>query len=130
VAVFSAPITTSCTVVEGSTTRRFRITIEPPDGMPAPPAPAGAPRKAIAPGPPAGVATAVPVFSPFEGKTELVEIKVKAGDVVTEGQVVASVEAMKAKHDVRAPCGGRVVSVDAELGTTVMAGKSILTIGG
>jgi pyruvate carboxylase subunit B len=42
---------------------------------------------------------------------------------------VAAVEAMKAKHDVKAPCGGKVVSIDAAIGDDVMAGQSILTIG-
>ena len=37
-----------------------------------------------------------PIYSPFDGKTELVEISVKVGDTVTEGQVLAAVEAMKA----------------------------------
>jgi biotin carboxyl carrier protein len=78
----------------------------------------------------AAAAVLTPVFSPFEGKTELVEICVRAGDAVVAGQVVAAVEAMKAKHDVRAPRAGTVVSIDAELGTAVMAGKPILTIGG
>jgi biotin carboxyl carrier protein len=36
---------------------------------------------------------------------------------------------MKAKHDVRAPRAGRVLSIDADLGSTVHAGRSILTIG-
>ena len=113
-------MTTTCTVVEGGITRNFRITIEPPAGT-APSPTAGA-------APPAGQGT--PVFSPFEGKAELVEIKVKAGDTVSEGQVVAAVEAMKAKHDVKAPCSGKVLSIDAALGDDVMAGKPILTIGG
>ena len=39
-------------------------------------------------------------------------------------------EAMKAKHDVKAPCGGKVVSIDADLGADVLAGMPILTIGG
>jgi len=69
------------------------------------------------------------VFSPFQGKTELVEINVKVGDAVSEGQVVAAVEAMKAKHDVKAPCNGKVLSIDAEIGADIEAGKSILTIG-
>jgi biotin carboxyl carrier protein len=69
------------------------------------------------------------VYSPFQGKTELVEIGVKPGDTVTKGQVVAAVEAMKAKHDVKAPCAGKVLSIDAEIGTDIEAGRSILTIG-
>ena len=71
-----------------------------------------------------------PVFSPFEGKTELVEIKVKVGDTVREGQVVAAVEAMKAKHDVKAPCAGKVLSIGAELGADIQSGQAIMTIGG
>lgn len=125
----TAPVTTTCTVVEGDSTRRFRITIEPPSaGAPAaaPVATAGA---AATPAPAPAPSPGTPVFSPFEGKTELVEIKVRAGDHVAEGQVVAAVEAMKAKHDVRAPRAGRVLTVDAELGATVHAGRSILTIG-
>jgi biotin carboxyl carrier protein len=70
----------------------------------------------------------VPVYSPFDGKVEVVEIKVRAGDAVTKGQVVAAVEAMKAKHDVKAPVDGRVRSVDAALGTEVQKGVPILTL--
>ena len=49
---------------------------------------------------------------------------------VRKGQVVAAVEAMKAKHDVRAPCDGTVVEIHADLGSEVSADKPILTIGG
>ena len=70
------------------------------------------------------------MFSPFQGKTEVVELLVKPGDPVTEGQVVAAVEAMKAKHEVMAPVGGKVQSVDCSLGDDVDAGQPILTIGG
>ena len=59
---------------------------------------------------------------------ELVEINVKVGDRVTQGQVVAAVEAMKAKHDVKAPCSGRVVTVHAVIGNEVSAGTPILTV--
>ncbi len=59
---------------------------------------------------------------------QLVEIRVRIGDSVREGQVVAAVEAMKAKHDVRCPCSGLVASIDAELGSDVMAGRPILTV--
>ncbi len=120
------PVTTECTVVEGATTRRFQITIAPPGGteVVAPAAAAAAPIAPVAP--PASGRTAV--YSPFEGKVQLVEIRVRVGDAVREGQVVAAVEAMKAKHDVRCPCSGRVASIDAELGSDVMAGRPILTV--
>ncbi len=120
-AVFSAPVTTTCTVVENGRQRTFNITIEPPEGAANP---------AAAPASTAQAPTnGTPVLSPFQGKTELVEINVKAGDTVTAGQVVAAVEAMKAKHDVKAPCDGRVVSLDAEIGADIDAGMPIMTIG-
>lgn len=113
------PITTTCTVVEGSVTRTFRITLEPP----AAPGPAAAPAN---PHPTQGT----PVYSPFAGEVEVVDLAVKVGDAVQAGQVVAAVEAMKAKHEVRAPIGGRVVAIHAGLGTMVDAGRPILTIEG
>ncbi len=113
-------VTTTCTVVEGDTTRRFKITIDPPAGS-------AAPAPAAAAAPPSTNGT--PVFSPFEGKVELIDILVKVGDAVTSGQVVAAVEAMKAKHDVKAPCAGKVTSIDASLGDDILAGQSILSIG-
>ncbi len=125
--VLSGPITTSCTVTEGSATRRFRITIEPPAGAAIQAGPA-APAAAVA-GSGAAQVEGTPVYSPFEGKTELVELNVKVGDTVGEGQVVAAVEAMKAKHDVKAPVAGRVLSIDAEIGSDVQAGSPIMTIG-
>ena len=118
---FDRPVTTTCTVVEDGASRSFRITIQPPVGASVP--------QAAATTQAAGPTDGTPVFSPFQGKTELVEINVKVGDAVTEGQVVAAVEAMKAKHDVKAPCGGKVSSIDAEIGADIEAGKSILTIG-
>jgi len=125
------PVTTECTVVEGATTRRFQITIAPPGGaeVVAPAAPASAVSAPAAPPPVAAPAAGrTAVYSPFEGKVQLVEIRVRVGDTVREGQVVAAVEAMKAKHDVRCPCSGQVASIDAELGSDVMAGRPILTV--
>jgi biotin carboxyl carrier protein len=36
---------------------------------------------------------------------------------------------MKAKHDVKAPSAGKVVSIDAEIGADIEAGQPILTLG-
>ncbi len=121
----AGPLSTVCRVEEGGVTRTFRITLEPAQGAASPGVPVAA---AVAPAPAAPRGAGVPVHSPFTGKVELSEIKVRVGDVVSAGQVVATVEAMKAKHDVRAPVGGTVASIDAELGTDVVAGKPIMTI--
>ena len=59
----------------------------------------------------------------------IAKLRTKVGDTVEEGQVVAAVEAMKAKHDVRAPAAGRVISIDAQLGADVAAGQPIMTLG-
>jgi pyruvate carboxylase subunit B len=120
---FSGTITTNCSVEENGQTRNFRITIQGPSGGAAPAAAEAVPAAAPAPG-----GQTVPVFSPFDGNVELVEIKVNVGDAVTKGQVVAAVEAMKAKHDVKAPSSGTVATVDSSIGSTVSKGKPILTI--
>jgi biotin carboxyl carrier protein len=53
---------------------------------------------------------------------------VKVGDPVRAGQVVAAVEAMKAKHDIKAPCDGVVSSVRGVIGEEIDAKRAILTI--
>jgi biotin carboxyl carrier protein len=58
----------------------------------------------------------------------VIDILVKVGDPVTEGMVVASIEAMKAQHDIKAPCAGTVSSVDARIGEEIDQSKPILTI--
>ena len=58
----------------------------------------------------------------------MIDILVKVGDQVCEGAVVASIEAMKAQHDIKAPCAGTVTSVDVRIGEEIDATKSILTI--
>lgn len=130
-AVLSGPVTTHCTVVDGTHTRRFKITIDPPAGSVPMPAVATAPAAASAPAAPDATAAetvSLPIFSPFEGKVEVVEVNVSVGDKVSEGQVVAAVEAMKAKHEVRAPCDGVVTHVHVDIGSEVFGGKPIITI--
>lgn len=122
-AALCGPVTTTCTVVEGSVTRTFKITIEPPGPGPVAETSVGAV------GETSGTGDRIDVFSPFEGKVEVVEIGVRVGDTVKKGQVVAAVEAMKAKHDVRTPREGKVLAIHVDLGSEVSAGKPILTIG-
>ena len=118
----TTPTKTSVTVTEGNNTRTYEVVIEPPASSKSPTTP-----KQTAVTPSNGGQTK-DIFSPFEGNVEVVEVNVKAGDVVNQGQVVAAVEAMKAKHDVKAPCAGRVSAVHASIGNEVSAGKPIMTI--
>ena len=126
VMTFTAPFSTSCIVTEEEKTRRFRVTIEPPAGIGI--AVPNAPERAVeAPGD--RVDGATPVYSPLPGKAELIQLAVKVGDAVHSGQVVAAVEVMKAKHEVRAPLAGRVLRINATLGAAVGAGAPIMLIG-
>jgi len=120
-AALTAPTKTNITVSEGGKTRIYEVIIEPPASTTTPAS--GQSQQSAN-----GGGQMTDVFSPFEGNVELVEINVKVGDAVTQGQVIAAVEAMKAKHDVKAPCSGRVAAVHAVIGNEVSAGKPILTI--
>ena len=123
-------VTTQCTVVEGNNTRHFRVTIEAPNALTGSAPAATPPASPMAPTAASTSVTGptVPVYSPFEGKVEVVEIRVKVGDSVAQGQVVAAVEAMKAKHDVKAPAAGKVQALNANLGSEVSANDPILTL--
>ncbi len=120
-ATLTAPTKTKVTVNAEGGTRTYEVIIEPP-------ASSAAPALGQTSASSSGGGQVTDVFSPFDGNVELVEVSVKVGDTVTLGQVVAAVEAMKAKHDVKAPCAGRVSAVHAVIGNEVSAGKPILSI--
>ncbi len=120
VAAPAGPVTSTCTVKEGGKTRTFVVTVEPSvvtEG------------KARSPAPQAPASNEdTQIFSGFGGEVEVIDVLVKPGDKVTKGMVVASVEAMKAQHDIKAPCEGTVVTVDVRIGDEIDASQSILTI--
>jgi len=146
---WTEPVRTTCTVSENGLTRTFEVTLAPPGGEAAVPArgpssaatgvQAGTPATAVqtplpVPASPAApspepVAEPVAVHSPFGGKVEVLTVHVHEGDAVTAGQVVATVEAMKAEHDVRSPVAGIVVKVPVRPGDEVGAETPIVTIG-
>jgi len=76
-------------------------------------APVGPPPPAPAAGPAPTGGDGGAVTSPIAGT--VVEIKCKAGDAVTNGQVLLVIEAMKMKTSIAAPTAGTVKSVRAEL---------------
>lgn len=116
----AGPVTSKCVVKENGKIRTFMVTVEPLSA-------------AAAPAPAAVAETAAPkesrpVFSTFSGAVDVVDIKVRVGDAVHKGQVVAQVEAMKAKHDIKAPCDGVVSAVNVHIGDEVDSSRPILTI--
>ena len=118
VAAPAGPVTSTCKVEEGGKVRTFVVTVEPSTGADTPSVPATQ----------TASTTGTSVYSVFSGEVEVIDILVKVGDQVSEGAVVASIEAMKAQHDIKAPCAGTVTSVDVRIGDEIDATKSILTI--
>ncbi|MBN2227529.1 MAG: biotin attachment protein [candidate division Zixibacteria bacterium] len=124
-AVPSGPVTTRCVVAEGGTTRTFTVTLEP-IGAQAASASVATAAPAAAPAPAA--ANGTPVHSTFAGFVEVVDIMVKVGETVPRGHVVAAVEAMKARHDIKAPIDGRVAEIHVRIGDEIDSSKPILTL--
>ncbi len=116
----TGPVTSRCLVEENGVRRTFMITVEPTG--------ASGEASAAAPAAPAA-ANGTQVFSSFAGFVEVVDIMVKKGESVSKGHVVAAVEAMKAKHEIKAPCGGTITAIHADIGDEIDAKQPILTIG-
>ena len=89
---------------------------------PAPVAPAPAPTPAPAP----KAATGEIVEAPMPGT--IVDIKVKVGDTVKEGDLVAVIEAMKMETDLFSTKSGVVTAVNAGKGASVNTGDAIITL--
>lgn len=127
------PVTTTATVVEAGVTRVFTITLEPAtgDAEPQPGTSAATPHAAAPAAPsPTPAANGTAICSPFSGTVEVLEVRVSAGERVASGQVVATVEAMKAEHEVRSPEAGTVATVHVRPGDEVRANQPIVTLGG
>ncbi|MBD3403386.1 biotin attachment protein [candidate division GN15 bacterium] len=124
----ASPVTSRCTVQEEGRTRTFMITVEPGNGG----SPAAATATATAPAQtatvPAASANGTGVYSSFGGSVEVVDVLVKVGDRVSKGQAVAAVEAMKARHDIKAPQDGTVATVNVEIGDEIDSSKPIITL--
>lgn len=68
-----------------------------------------------------------PINSPLPGV--IVGIKVKVGDKVKAGQVVAMLEAMKMENEIQSEYDGVVLSVNVSQGDSILEGAPIVTIG-
>ncbi len=87
------------------------------------------PRKRLASQAGAGGALAgtVVIEAPMPGK--VVDVKVKVGDSVSEGQSIVVVEAMKMQNELLSPMDGIVKEIKAAPGDTVESGKVLAVIG-
>lgn len=125
-----APLRSEVEVAEeGGARRRFVVTFAPSGGDRTGVA-AAAPSPASAPPVGGGAARETAIFSPFGGTVEVVGIRVKVGEAVAAGQVVAAVEAMKAEHEVRTPVAGRVARIEVRLGDEVDGAQPMVVIEG
>lgn len=87
-------------------------------------APAPAPVAAPAAAPAAGAAS---VAAPMPGN--ILDVKVKVGDVVSEDTVVVLLEAMKMENEIFAGVNGKVTAVNVSKGATVNSGDVLVVIG-
>jgi 3-methylcrotonyl-CoA carboxylase alpha subunit len=66
------------------------------------------------------------IVSPMPGK--IIALEVAAGDTVTKGQKLLTLEAMKMEHSLTAPFDGKVAELNAEAGAQVSEGALLVRI--
>ena len=111
----------------------YEVEVEEVGGAPsAAPVRAAAPVAAAAPAPaakkaaPAAAGAGDPVKAPMPGN--ILDVKVKVGDKVTNGQCLCVLEAMKMENEIPAPRDGVITSVVVTKGATVEAGSVLVTL--
>jgi oxaloacetate decarboxylase (Na+ extruding) subunit alpha len=77
--------------------------------------------------PAAAPSTARQVPAPLAGT--VVAVKVDPGQVISPGELILVLEAMKMETEVRSPEGGKVVLVSVKVGDSLQVGQTMLTLG-
>ncbi|MGB5531433.1 MAG: biotin/lipoyl-containing protein [Ignavibacteriaceae bacterium] len=119
----SGPVKSKCVVEENGKIRTFIVTSEPilqTTGIKT--------ERAIQPASVIESGNGHQIFHPFAGSVEVVDILVKVGDKVEEGQMVAQVEAMKAKHNIKSSIKGTISRVNVKIGDEIDSSTPILII--
>ena len=65
------------------------------------------------------------ITAPMPG--DILEVRVKAGDIVSEGEVICVLEAMKMKNMIHTSHGGKIASVEVSIGQAVDYGTVLVT---
>ena len=104
----------------------YDVTVDEADGSAAPVA-APAPKKAApAKKAAAGAQGNASINAPMNGT--IVDVKVKVGDKVTNGTVIAVLEAMKMENDIVSDRDGVVASINVGKGDAVETGAVVATL--
>ncbi len=93
------------------------------------PAPSAAPAPAAAPAPVSnsGPVEGKPVEAPMQGT--ILDVKVKVGDEVKEGDVLLILEAMKLENEIKAPTSGKVCDIKVSKGQQVNSKDVLVLLG-
>lgn len=104
----------------------YDVTVEENNGASAPVTPKAAPAASKAAPKAAAPAGGTPITAPMRGT--VVDVKVKVGDKVTNGTVVAVLEAMKMENDIVSDRDGVVASICVNKGEAVETGAPVVTL--
>ncbi len=102
------------------------VAATPVAAVPAAPAPTAAPAPAPAPAAAPANVEGTKVTAPMPGT--ILDIKVKVGDEVSEGQVLLILEAMKMENDIPATATGKVAAINVNKGDTVNSNDVLVVI--
>jgi pyruvate carboxylase subunit B len=118
------PVRTRCTVEENGKTRIFIVTSEPIS------TPSTSVGKVIMAQTvlDSEAVKSTPIFHPFEGIVQVVDVLVHEGESVKSGQTVAFVEAMKAKHHIKSQVDGIVTKVNVKIGDEINSSTPIIIL--
>jgi pyruvate carboxylase subunit B len=118
------PVRTKCTVEENGKTRTFIVTSEPIKTASTSVGKVIMTQTVLD----SETVKSTPIFHPFEGIVQVVDILVHEGDSITQGQTVAFVEAMKAKHHIKSQVNGVVSKVNVKIGDEINSSTPLLII--